>query len=139
MLAQWIWGHMDEGEQYQIRTIPGRASLAKGTAGARISYSKTGDSQKSLEVTSPGSWWVAWEESELLQRSGLAGDRGQVGVTCSHKLGIRYPLIGSRCCSAVHSELKPHLLRGSLCRPSLAMSSNRCLQHKLGVCILMLG
>lgn len=132
MLTLCIWGHMDEGEQCQTGTVPGRASLAKGTAGAKMSYSQTSgwakpDSQKSQEVMSPASWWVAWEESELLQRSGLAGDRGQVGVTCSAKHGIRCPLTGSRCWPAVHPTLKPDFLRGLCADPHELLPSDRFL------------
>lgn len=67
------------------------------------------------------------EESGLIQRAGLAGGRRQAGRTCSHRHGIKCPLTGSRCCPAVHPKLKPVLLRGSLSRPSLAMSSNKLL------------
>lgn len=48
----------------------------------------------------------------MIQSSGLAGGRGQAGVTCSHRHGIKCPLTGSRCCPAVHPQFRPALLRG---------------------------
>lgn len=80
-----------------------------------MSHSKAGDWEKAQELSGGQTARLmvgSMEESRLIQSSGLAGGRGQAGVTCSHWHGIKCPLTGSRCCPAVHPQFRPALLRG---------------------------